>query len=283
MKIKVTSKEVLDYIILNRRKNELEFKKNFLIVKGANSSDPHIAALNSAIQNVEETIKPLKKKMEMVGLTPIILNKDELDKLNEYINSHSVEEAVLAASSKSGELYEKMKRRGELAKKNYELKEEIAALTVILTMVSPLESKKIREVIEGKINETNVTLSEDIRNKITPILERMGYMIQQEGDSIKIKKHTQELIPRWIKNEKVWVEPTNLEEFDKNEEELNNIMKRIQYYTAKNQINELTEDEYKEFKELQEEYIKRIKKRESLCFPAYTEVEGQVEVAENQH
>jgi len=282
MKIIISSKEVLDYIILNRRKNELEFKKNFLVVKGANSNDPQIIALDTAIANLDNNLKPLKEKMALAGLKTLTLNRKELETLNKEINSYSVEEVVSAASSKTGELYEKMKKRGTIAKQNYEFKEELAALSVILTMAPVENAKEIRELVENEKNEVAVVLPEDIKNKITPLMERLGYTIKLDGENIKIERYETRFIPRWVNDEKVWVEPEKTKEFDDNEKKIKEIMNKIQYYTAKSQINEMTDDEKQMFKSLQEEYIKKINLRASLCFPAYTDVKTQVEVAENQ-
>ncbi|MCC7571350.1 hypothetical protein KO465_08535 [Candidatus Micrarchaeota archaeon] len=281
MKIVISSKDVLDYIILSRRKNELEFKRNHLVVNGASATDSHIAAINTTIQNIDDSVAPLEEKMKLAGLKPLTLNKKELEELNREIETYSVQEVMKVASSKEGELYEKLRKRGKLAKKNFEYKEELAALTIINTMMPPLSSNELTEVVEGMKEEANLELSEDVKNKLTPIIERLGYMLKNDGNNIIIKKDKTDLVCKWVNNEKVWIEPNKADEFDENELQIEKTMNRIQYFTAKSQINENNEDEELEFKELQTEYLNRIKKREALCFYAHVEVKTQVDLVES--
>ena len=282
VEITISSKDVLDYFIMSRRRNELEFKKNFLKVKGAKQSDPHIAVLETTIMNTDEAIKPLEEKMTMAGLKPITLYGTKIDKLNEKIHEYSIEEIMNAAKSKNGELYNNMKNRGEMAKKNFEYKEELSALTVILTTAGPVEAKEITEIVEGDKDEITMNLTPELKNKVQPLMERLGYKIENQGEYTIIKKEETNLQSKWVGNEKVWVEPEKLEDFEQNEEILDLVMKRLQFYTAKSQINEVNDEEQIKFKELQEEYAQRMMKREDLCFPAYTEVKTQVSLAENQ-
>jgi hypothetical protein len=282
MEIIISSKEVLDYIVLNRRKNELEFKKNFLICKGAKNDDPHIGALNTTISNIEQSVEPLEQKMSMVGLTTLTFDKQSLERLNNKINKYSVEEVVEAATSKHGTLYDIMKKRGEIAKKNFEFKEELAALTVILTMIPMIESREFTKIIEGKKDNIKVNLGEEMKNRITPIIERLGYSVTSDANEVTVEKDVTELVPKWINNKKVWIEPENIGNFQKNEDRISSIMKKMQLYTAKSQINEMNQNEQKEFENLQHEYVKRIKKRESLCFYAHTDVKSQVRISENR-
>ena len=190
------------------------------------------------------------------------------------INSHTIVEMMEAAKSKNGELYSKMKKRGFLAKENYEKREELAALTLILNTMPQADAKEVKEAIENfsVADDWSVDVSSmphDRQKQLVQVLNRLGFVSSIKKGRLMHKDSEGEItwLPekqREIQGKKVWIANLLIDKFDENEEKLADVTRGIQAMTAKRQVQPFNTEQENRFTELQKQYLLCIKKREQM-------------------
>lgn len=275
----ITQKDLIDYSILSRRANELIFKRDYLLQNGASQEDAHIHALNSSIDETKVNLIPLEKKIKTAGILTVVLHRTTIDELSDSINEHTIVEMMEAAKSRTGELYEKMKKRGKLARENYEKKEELAALILILNSMPQTDAEEIKEAVE------NFSVSEDWavdvsympidkQRQLIQILNRLGFVSSIKNNKLihkTIHKTSEKGVVTWlpetqrkIHNKKVWISNLLIDKFDENEEKLVDVTRGIQAMTTKRQVQPFSTEQENRFEELQKQYLACITKREQM-------------------
>src|SRR3989344_8723331 len=81
----------------------------------------------------------------MITLVP---NRKEIDEFTLRINQYARGELDLAIREKKGEAYELMKKRAALVKNNYERREDVARLTILLNSFPRKDGEAIRGMVE---------------------------------------------------------------------------------------------------------------------------------------
>ncbi|MCD6549142.1 hypothetical protein J7K41_00300 [Candidatus Micrarchaeota archaeon] len=272
MQMVITKNDIISYIILNRRKGELRFKKQFLLRNGITPEDYAVKALADALTETESELTIIEKKIDMAGIEPIVLHKKEIEELNTIIKEYTTEDIITAARTKQGKLYELLKRRSELSKDNLERKEEIAQLTLLLTTM-PLEiADKIKTFVESDGTSSDTLdlhgVSENKIEDIVKLLNRLGIGVRRKDDDrfvlIKDENAAEREVARFINGRKVWIDAGSADELDRLNREIESVTNRIQAFTMKKQIRPLTEEELGNFAELQKRYVELVTKREEL-------------------
>ena len=269
MQLMITQNELINFTILNRRRNELRFKRSFLLRNGSTPEDMHVKALNSALSETEGELTVLENKITTAGIEPILLNKKNIEELDETIKSYSAEEVIEAASRKSGDLYGTLRKRNELSRMNFDYKEELASLTLVLSSV-PLDiSEKVKTYVEtGGTECTKIDVEGISAEKIAEVvrlLNRLGAGAKQDGKQIvREELNGSAEVPRIVNGHKIWVRSDRVKDFDRIHNELDGVSKNIMAITAKKQVEALSVDEDKTFKDLQRKYVELVSKREQL-------------------
>jgi len=277
MSVSITQNELIAYAVLNRRAKELRFKKNFFLRNGATPEDVHVKALIETLNETEEELTIIKNKITAAGIMPIMLHRKEIEELSEKIKSYTPEDVMEAVRKKHGDLYDILRKRSELSRKNFEFKEEIAELTLLLNSI-PLDlGEEIRAFVESsgessggctRQESNGIELEgvpEEKISRIVTLMARMGINVRQDGD--KIVPSEESILseePRTVNGRKVWIRSEYVKRFDEVEKELDKVVKGIQAITTKKQVEPLTHDEKKRFEELQKRYVKLVSEREHI-------------------
>ncbi len=269
----ITTRDIITYIVLSRKKKELEFKKEYLSTTG--KSTVSLDVIDSALKEVEDQLTPLEMKILSSGITVLQLHKTQIEKFTEQIKSHTIQQLEEALTKKEGELYDTIMNRAQLLKENLNKKEELAELTILINTLPTEINNRIKTWVEDDISEGQVDLSglpEEKRDKLLNLLNRLGIRCYIDGDRLVLgspgegsqaKTWTEEEV-RYINDEKVWIPKDKVSDFDRIVKELDEVTRKIQAITAKKQVVPLTDEEKKEFTELQNRYIQLVKERDQI-------------------
>lgn len=255
----ITPKDISDYIKYKKNRAELAFKIEF----ASNSGNPnHVVELKKELASVEGHLSAFDAKFKRVSFVIVIPGDSQISKLSEKINSSSHDEIVNAMTLKSGDLYDTLTERGRLMKKNFEMREEIGKLNVLLYKLDA----KARNKFESDIRNSSSSISLDGKFKedtskvvLQKILLRLGISVS-EGDNAPSCEETEIN----LENRKVWVSKKVESEFHKNVEETKKVVAKIQIKNAERQIRNFSEEEEKEFAKIQHVYLELLKQRDTL-------------------
>jgi len=272
----ITHTDLVNYSSLSRRMGELVFKRDYLLQNGAEHKDVHIQAINGFIDETKVNLIPLETKIKSAGILTVMIHRNVIDELNDSINSHTLGEMMEAARSKQGTLYEKMKKRGKLTKENYEQREEIADLVLILNSMPQSDAEEIKEAIETfstpsdwAVDLSHLSLGK--QKNLIQVLNRLGFKCCIKNNRLVTGEYKGERVINWnpeekraVKNKSVWVSHLLINQFDHNEDKLIEVTREIQAMTAKKQVKTFDPEEENRFIELQREYLTCLAKREKL-------------------
>jgi hypothetical protein len=271
----VSSQELLDHTVLSRKKNELAFKRDFLLKSGAKTGDLHLRAVEDELFLVEEKLRPLERKLADLDLLTLLPHRREIGEFTESINKFSRPELDLAVKNKSGSAYDYMKKRALLVKGNYEHREDIARLTIMLNNMPRRDAESIRSLIEeGSGNDVDVSfLPKEKQQELLDLASRIGRQCCVFAGSFSLDKKkidTSELKPsdevaRTLPNgRRVFVNADKAFEFDANEKEIATLLAKMQAKNAEKQARSLNEEETVYLDKLQSDYIAARNRRASL-------------------
>ncbi len=285
--IVITSTDLVDHTVFNRKRTETMFRRDFLLRNGANAEDTHVAALGTVLGEIDAKLKPIEEKIKAVDLITVVPKKGEITSLSEQINQHGREQLDAAVRQKSGPVYELMRQRAEMTRKNYEHKEEIARLTIMLNMLPRKEAQNLKAVVESDFSQ-NITidaLNAEQQQEMVTLLGRLGVAAYVADNALSTDKKKFEGSPYVGSLEEVernlrvqgtevraWVLKDRLGEWEENEQHISDVTKKIQLFMAKKQAGELSEEESKEFDAMQTLYLELKGRRMKLANikpPAY--------------
>lgn len=285
--IVITSTDLVDHTVFNRKRTETMFRRDFLLRNGASAQDTHVSALGTILGEIDEKLKPIEEKIKVVDLITVVPSKGEITALSERINQHGREQLDEAVRQKSGPVYELMRQRAEITRKNYEHKEEIARLTIMLNMLQRKEAQNLKAVVESNLSQ-NITidaLNAEQQQELATLLGRLGIAAYVADNTLSTDKKKFEGSPYVSSLEEVeknirvqgtelkaWVLKERLGEWEENEQHISAVTRKIQLFMAKKQAGELSEEEAKEFDAMQTLYLELKGRRMSLANikpPAY--------------
>jgi predicted DNA-binding protein len=279
--IVVTSADLSEHAMLLRKKTETAFRISFLLRKGSAEDEAHVQSLKKQLVDVEGMLKPIQEKIERVDILTVIPNRKEIDEITSRIEQYSKEQLDEAMRSRSGEIYELLKKRAVYTKANYENKETVARLTILLNKLARSQSQILKNVIEASVEE-DVDLSsvdEAQRQDLVSMLGRIGkvaYVVDKRLTLDKKKVDGIEYLswPTEIKKticakgeaaKTLWVPRGREERWEENEKELSDISRRIQVMITKRQAIEFDDEQHREFENLQKRYIELRRMRNNLA------------------
>jgi hypothetical protein len=181
----------------------------------------------------------------------------------------------MAVRNKSGEAFELMKKRASYVKANFERKEDIARLTILLNSLPRKEGEALRDVIEsGEGPDVDVSfLPKEKQQELVNLAFRLGRsccvfagsfsLDKKKAESAELKP--QDEIRKQLGNRLVWVEASKAQEFEENERQIASLLAKIQAKTAEKQSRSLTEEEQVYLEKIQADYLAAIKRRSELA------------------
>jgi phosphoserine phosphatase len=270
----ISSRELVDHTVLSRRKNELAFKRDFLLRTGAKQGDLHLKAIEDELFVVEEKLRPVAEKLEIADMVTFVPHRKEIGEYTGRINQFSREQLDEAVRKKAGEAYELMRKRAALVKHNFERREDIARMTVLLNGMPRKEGEAIRDLLEsGEGADADVSfLPKEGQQELVNLASRIGRQCcvisgtlsldKKKAESAELKP-ADELI-KSIGNRQVWVEAGKMAAFEENEKRLSELLAKMNAKNAEKQARALSEEESVFVDKLQSDYIAAKQKRAEL-------------------
>lgn len=270
----ISSRELVDHAVLTRKRNELSFKRDFLLRTGAKEGDLHLKAIGDELAAVEAKIAPISEKLDVADLLTLVPSRKEIADYTGNINKYSRPELDAAVKGKSGEAYEIMKKRAVFVKNNYERREDIARLTIMLNTLPRKEGESLRGIIEeGQGPDVDVSfLAKEKQQELVNLTARLGRTCCVFAGSFSLDKKKAERaelrasdeVQRSIGGRPIWVEAKKLPEFEANEKVVSELLAKIQSKSAEKQARKLTEEESVYFDKIQGDYLAALQKRGEL-------------------
>lgn len=270
----ISTRELVDHAILTRKRNELQFKKDFLLRTGAKPEDLHVRAIDGELSQVDNRLKPIAEKLEIADLLTVVPNRREIGEYTQKINQFSRAELDLTVKSKGGEAYDLMKKRAAFVKNNFERREDIARLTIMLNSLPRKEGETLRNLIEeGHGDDIEVSfLPKEKQQELVNLTARLGRVCCVFAGSFSLDKkkaESAELRPldevaKPMGSRTIWVEASKMPAFEANEREIAMLLSKIQAKTAEKQSRKLTEEESVFFDKIQGDYIAALQKRAEI-------------------
>jgi len=271
----ISSQELVDHTVLARKRNELAFKRDFLLKTGAKEGDLHLHAILSELASVEDKLQPLEKKLSELDMVTVVPRRREIGEFTSEINKFSRPELDIAVKAKSGTAYDLMRKRAALVKNNYERREDIARLTIMLNNMPRKDSEAMRGLIEeGAGGDADVSfMPKEKQQELLNLTQRLGRQCCVFAGSFSLDKKkidTSELKPsdevsRTLPNGRVvWVEASKVFEFDANEKEIATVLAKMQSKNAEKQARAFSEEESVFLDKLQSDYLAARNRRATL-------------------
>lgn len=276
--IVITSSDLADYTTLSRKRQENIFRREFMVRKGAKPEDDPIKAIDTVIKEVEARLGPVEEKLKHVDLLTIVPRRADILAATAEINKHSKADLDEALQKKGGPVYELLRKRAALTRVNYERREDIARLTILLNLLPRPQAESFRTLIESSgQDEVDVSgLTEAQQQEAITLLGRLGMVAyatagkltlnRSKVDGLQYLSYTGE-VARTVGSQTFWVPQAKQAEWDENEKHLGDVSRKIQLHMAKRQAGGLSEEEHKEFEHLQGLYLELRNRRNAICAP----------------
>ena len=259
---KVTLKDVVSLIELNKARAELSFRLNTLTDAKPEEAD----ALRSRLIDTQNKIERISQAIEKNGVIIAMPNEKEISRLNDSLSSSSAQDMLEAMKKKAGDIYAIMVARGAFMKRNFENRENIAKLA----LVSALLQKDVKSAIADAVRAGSLdspipllTVQEKTGKNIAALLGRLGMPAECTGGTLVKAANGQEHAMQ-LHNRTVWVRLDLHERLNANLEKMKEISPRIQLKNAVRQIKTFDEAEEKEFAAIQGEYLQLLKEQDEL-------------------
>jgi len=257
--------EIAKLIDLNKRKAGLEFKKAIGI------------ECDNELDRVRKEADAASNSAKTAGIEIVFPNQNRLEDLEKMLEGTGPEQKKEAISSKSGETFELLSKRADIAGANYENRYEVAKIAHIISKMDEIEKTKIRDAIRSGSVEEQLkigSLDEKKRQMLAKSLNRCGIKCtvieaelaptDAEEDEISIK----------IENKKVWVNKDTMEHLENNIKRIEVVGSELQVRNAKRQVIEFNEEDEAKYSELQQEYLELLKKQDELLHDYHNELKG---------
>jgi len=280
--ITITSTDLVDYTILYRKRHETVFRRDYLARHSTQpAADPALGALENQLKDIEAKLKPLEERLRQVDLVMVIPKRADLIALNAEINQHPRDQLDAALKSRSGPIFELLKKRADITRLNYERREEIGRLTILLNTLPRPQAEALRTMVESNAmsDVTISSLNDEQQSEVVTLLGRLGMVAFIADGLLTLDKKKVEgqpgrsYLPEVAKstngggnaNTVYWVPTDKQAEWDENEKHLTELGRKIQGSLAKSQADGLNETEQKEFESFQNLYLELRSRRNAIA------------------
>ena len=183
------------------------------------------------------------------------------------IEQFSGDEIKDALMKREGEIYELVGRRGTLIRTNFENREEIARINVLLAKMKSEE----KELMENAIKSGNVeepvnagSLAEDDRADLVKYINRCGIVCSVDGKTVTGDEPEQREKDIIVSGKKIWVNSDEAEKIEKHIKKMEHLGSKLQISYAKKHVVKFSKDEEEEYNAMQREYIELMKVKDEL-------------------
>lgn len=218
--------------------------------------------------------------MGAADITLTIPNQDKIADYTQKLVEYTNEEIISALSSKTGEVYDLLKQRGKYLKNNYENRENIAKLSILLAKIDKQTTESILTAVRTGTISSPISFKktdEFHKDRISLFLQRMGVKQQLEDTAKDDESDVSEVVVE-ISNRKVWVSKKLSERLSEILKKMQDINPKLQLKNAERQIREFDDEEEKQFSSMQQEYLKLLKEQDVLLKDFYDEDKIEIEI-----
>jgi len=276
----ITSSDLVEHATLLRKRVETNFRKDFLLRKGAKEEDAHVVALTKQVAQIDERLAPLDEKVRSADLVTIVPHRAEIIALTSEIEQHPKEKLDEAMKLRSGEVFELMKKRSEYTKANYDNRDQIARAIILINCLPRKEAEKLKTVVESHTNEEIDVgaLDEQRQKNLVSTMGRLGVFAYISNSKLTLDKkkfegerplvwerEVKKTPPEKGRGNEFWVSGENEQKWDENERKFAAVSKRMLVLTTKGHAEPMSEAEKIELEKLQKEYILLREERERLA------------------
>jgi len=249
---------------LGKTRAELNFKLE--ILKNKDAGSPDAKSCEEKLISINKKIEELSSAFQSFGADIPIPNENEINRLNSGMSDLPVSEIAESMKKRSGQTYEILAARGTILKHNFENRENIAKLALLLLRFQ----KDIRILISNAVRKGHLESpipilksEEAIGKKMACILGRLGiHAVHKDGALVQCEGN--EEVPVQISNRTVWVTPEISEKLALNLKRIHELSPKIQLKNAVRYVLNFSDDEEKEYAQMQNELLRLLKEQDEL-------------------
>jgi len=251
------------FLELSKSRAELQFKAE-LLRGGAAESD--LKYCEERLQAVQRQVDSLSERISRAGVRIAVPDEIAILRLNDSLAGRPAKELAEAMSKRAGDVYGILAVRGALIKRNFENRENIAKLAILMCGLQ----KDVREALADAVRKgaleqpIPILKGEDaLGGRIAHVLGRLGMPAVIENGSLVKSPVSPEVVVQ-IQSRKVWVTPEVNEKLSANIRKIQELSPKIHLKNAVRQIKEFDEAEEKDFVAIQNEYLGLLKEQDEL-------------------
>jgi hypothetical protein len=258
----LTLNDLIVYLELGKSRAELQFRLALL----GGGSDAERNSCESRLAAVQRQLDSLSDRMAVAGVVIAVPDEEAIKRLSEALSSSSAKDIADAIQKRAGEVYGPLAARGALIKRNFENRENIAKLALLMCGLQ----KDVRETLACQVRKGSLSIpvpilkgEEELGNRIAHVLGRMGMPAEIRDGSLVSSSATAEVSVE-IHGRKVWVNQQIKEKLGANIRKIQELSPKIHLKNAVRQIKQFDEVEEKDFVAIQNEYLGLLKEQDEL-------------------
>lgn len=283
----ITSSDLVEHAVLSRKKHETLFRRDYLVRNGAAPADQHVTALESIVREIDAKLSPIEDKLKHIDLLTIVPGRAEITRLTDEVNHYARADLDSAMKNRSGPVFELLKQRALLTKGNYERRDDIARLTVLVNTLPRSSGEGVRAIVESESqDEVDVSsLSAERQQELVNLLGRLSRIAfvfdnrlcldKKKVDGLTFVSWPGEVRRSLVGGQEVWIPKEKAADWDSNEAVFKELGNRIIVKTHEKQVKAFSEDEQAEFDRLQHGYIAAKEKRMQIM-PSLAELQASL-------
>lgn len=240
-------------IELLAERESVALKIDYIKGKKQENEDKNLPELLDRMKILENEISSLTSVITATNIPFYLIGFEELV-ATEGLLSVSFEEKAAAIESKSGPLFEAIKKRLVILKKNREMKKELATVFHLLLSLDNDEIKQqiLDAIKSGKPLKRPLPPGDERIKHLSSLLSRFGLY-----NNASQKKYV-------VSRDIIWLEGEEAKKMDGILAELAKLEPDLQWKNAQRQIKCFNEDEEKEFAEVQKKYLELLNLRDQI-------------------
>ena len=254
----------MEFLELGKSRAELAFKLEILKSQDADSTEAKSA--DDKLGIVRKKIEDMSAVFQRTVLEIPIPNENEIARLNSALSCCSAREIAESMKNKAGKTYELLSARGAILKHNFENRENIAKLALLL----PRFQKDVRAVIanavrKGRLDDpVQILKSEEVLGRQTAkILGRLGIPAVLK-DGALVQSGESDEVPVRVSNRTVWVTCEVNEKLAQNLKRIYELSPKIQLKNAVRYVQKFNDEEEKEYAQMQNDLLRLLKEQDEL-------------------
>ncbi len=258
--------DLLEHTVLSRKLSETEYKKSYLLRNGAGASDLHIASLEKVIGDLRLKLTPINSKLSKVDLMIIAPRKEEIDSLNEKIGKFQISDIDTAISTKHGELFELLRKRSEITKANFELRDDLCRLTILVNSIPIEDADAIKAYVENE-KPTEVSLvgiSPEKQQNLLTLLNRLGKPSNIQNNTLVPSVSITNMEYVFVEGKKAHLSSENLAKYREIESEIAKLSVKMQVQNAQRQVGLSAAEDAHEYSDMQQRFSELLNSKKEL-------------------